>query len=120
MDQQGIKDYCIKYHWAGKEHYPIACKIDNYLKNSPISSSEKPTAFSLSLCSFFSPSLALRVRPLSAIASIVVTKRPGFCVYKAKIVIPIPKATPSKNVSTTVDFIPVPSFKKAQLQGISN
>jgi hypothetical protein len=44
-------------------------KLGPYLKNSAISSSEKPTAFNLSLCSLFSSSLALRVRPLSAIAS---------------------------------------------------
>jgi len=76
-----------------------------YRENLSISSSEKPTAFSLSLCSCSSSSLALRARPLSAIVS---TKRPGFCVYKAKRVIPIPKVTPSKNVSRTVDFISAP------------
>ena len=76
-----------------------------YPKNSAISSSEKPTSFSLSLWSLFSFTLALRVRPLSEIAP---TKRPGFCVYKAKRVTPIPKVTPSKNVSRAVDFISIP------------
>src|SRR4030042_5590754 len=80
-------------------------KLDAYRKNSSISSSENPTALSLSLFSLFSSSLALRSRPLSTIAW---TKWPGFCVYKAKRVIPIPKVTPSKNVSRAVDFISAP------------
>ena len=109
MNRQEIKAFCLKFHWSDRKHYPMAPKFDTYRKNSSISSSEKPTASSLSLRSFFSSSLALRARLVPAIVSIEVTKRPGFCVYKAKIVIPIPKVTPSKNVSRTVDFIAVPS-----------
>jgi hypothetical protein len=60
----------------------------------------------------FSSSLALRARLLSAIVS---AKRPGFCVYKAKIVIPIPKVTPSKNASRVVDFISLHPFHPYRL-----
>jgi hypothetical protein len=46
--------------------------------------------------------------PALCLVSIEVTKKAGFRAYKAKIVIPIPKLAPSKNVSTAVDFILVP------------
>jgi hypothetical protein len=100
---------CLFRHWQRvtkiKPSNLMRFIKSTYGENSSISSSEKPAAFSLSLCSCFSSSLALRARPLSAIVS---TTRPGFCVYKAQRVIPIPKVTPSKNVSRTVDFISAP------------
>lgn len=69
-----------KYHNSSPiNHMSQAESFENHdLKISSISLSEKPTAFSLSLSSFFSSSFALRARPISAIVSIEVTKQPGF------------------------------------------